>query len=260
VAAPGYLQLGEPLTLMARATEAGRPVQKMNVRAMISAPVHSLGNLLANAVPGTRAASGYLAAVKAGQFAKLPNAAAVFEAAVAELGRNEQFARQAGLTQVSPLEFRATQHKWLEPALVGETQFLASASRFDRAGAYQVVWEFAGAGACGPIQRQEISGLVVGIGKIDRAKTRVSTKIDPGGTITVQVKPLDSFGNLLGPGRGSVIKIEAAAGRPISPVIDLLDGSYQRTFAIKGRGDPGVTIGVGAETWSPAGELPRGPK
>jgi hypothetical protein len=48
VAAPASLQLGEPLTLIARATEARRPVQKMNVRAMISAPVHSLGNLRAN--------------------------------------------------------------------------------------------------------------------------------------------------------------------------------------------------------------------
>ena len=257
VAAPGYLQLGEPLAMVARATEAGRPVQQMNVRAMVSAPVNSLSNLLANAVPTTRAARSYLAAVKARQFTKLPNASAVVEAAVAELSRNEQFTKQASLTQVSPVELKPTQPKWLEPALLGETQYLASTTRFDRVGSYEVVWQFAGASACGPIQRQEITGLVVGIGKIDRAKTLVSTRLDPRGIVTVQFKPVDLFGNLVGPGRSSVIKIDAATARPTSPVIDLLDGGYLRTFAVKGKGELGVTVGVGSERWSPAGKPPR---
>lgn len=257
VAMPGYLQLGEPLAMTARVTEAGRPVQQMNVRALVSAPVHSLSNLLANAVPNTRAARKYLAAVKAGQFAKLPSAGAVFEAAVAELSRNKEFAKQASLTQVTPIEFKPAQHKWLEPALVGETQFLASTTRFNRVGTYEVVWELAGASACGPIQRQEITGLVVGIGKIDRLKTAVTIKPGPRETVTVQVKPVDMLGNLLGPGRGGAIKIDAETGRPISPVIDLLDGSYLRTFAVKGKGELGVKLGVGTETWSVVGKAPR---
>jgi hypothetical protein len=66
----------------------------------------------------------------------------------------------------------------------------------------EVAWQLAGASACGPIQRQETTGLVVGIGKIDRLKTVVSTRFGARRTLTVQVKPVDMFGNLLGPGRG----------------------------------------------------------
>lgn len=256
-ATPGHLQLGEPLTMTVRLAEAGRPVKQLNVRALVSSPVHSLSNLLANAVPKTRAAREYLVAIETGQFAKLPSAGAVLEAALAELSRNGEFAKQASLTQSTPIEFKPIQHKWLEPALVGETQYLASTTRFNRAGAYEVVWQIAGAGACGIIQRQEITGLVVGIGKIDRLKTVVSTKPGPGSIVTVQVKPIDMFGHLLGPGRGHVIKIDAEAGRPVSPVIDLLDGTYLRSFTVKDKRAVGLKIGVGAETWSPASELPR---
>jgi len=257
VAAPGYLQLGEPLTMIARATEAGRPVQRMNVRARVSAPVYSLSNLLASAVPHTRAARKYLAAVKAGQFAKLPDAAAVFEAALAELSRNRAFMAQAARVETTSVEFKPTQHKWLEPALLGETQYLASSDRFSRMGTYQVAWELAGASACGPIQRQEITGIVVGIGKIDPRKTLVSVRPGPRGTAAVRIKPVDAYGNLLGPGRGGVIRIDAAAAHPTSPVIDLLDGSYLRTFAVKGKEALGVNIGVGAENWTPPLPRPR---
>ena len=80
VAAPASLQLGEPLTLIARATEAGRPVQKMNVRAMISALVHSLGNLLANCRagrsrrPGEATPRGPLLSAQRGPRARTPRA------------------------------------------------------------------------------------------------------------------------------------------------------------------------------------------
>jgi hypothetical protein len=48
------------------------------------------------------------------------------------------------------------------------------------------------------------------------------------------------------------MKIDAEGGRPVSPVIDLLDGSYLRTFNVKGKGDPRVAVSVGTETWSAA--------
>jgi hypothetical protein len=257
VATPGRLQLGERLTLTARATEAGRPVQQMNVSAQVSAPVYSLSNLLATAVPNTRAARKYLAAVKAGQLSKLPNATAVFEAAVAELSRNEAFMVQATRTEAIPIEFKPVPHKWLEPALLGETRYLAGTDRFSRVGAYQVQWQLAGASACGPIQRQEITGVVMELAKIDPRKTLVSVTPGPRGTATVRVKPVDLYGNLVGPGRGGVVGIEALAGRPTSPVVDLLDGSYLRTFAVKGKEQLGVKISVGKESWTPELTLPR---
>ena len=256
VSTPGYLQLGEPLTMIARASEAGRPVQQMRVRATVSTPVHSLSNLLANAVPKTRAAREYLEVVKAGQFSKLPSVGAVFEAALAELSSNKEFMALATLTQAKKVEFLSIQHKWLEPSLLGETRYRANTSRLNRVGTYQVTWELAGESACGPIQRQEITSLVVGIGKIDRLKSEVKVKPGPRGTLTMQVKPVDKFGNFFGPGQGGIIKIDAERGKPTSPVIDLLDGTYLRTFAVKGKGEFGVKIGVGTEAWSTMGILP----
>jgi hypothetical protein len=256
VVTPGNLQIGEPLTMILRASEAGRPVQQMRVRAIVSTPVHSLSNLLANAVPKTRAAREYLEVVKAGQFSKLPSAGATFEAALAELSSDKEFMSLATLVQAKKVEFRSIQHKWLEPALLGETRYRANTSRLNRVGTYHVRWELAGDSACGPIQRQEITSVVVGIGKIDRLKSEVKVKPGPRGTLTMQVKPVDEFGNFFGPGQGGFIKIDAERGKPTSPVIDLLDGTYLRTFAFKGKGEFGVKIGVGTEAWSTMGILP----
>lgn len=260
VATPGYLNLGEPLTMTASVSEAGRPVQQMRVRAIVSAPVHSLNNLLASAVPKTRAGQKYLEAVKAGQFEKLPSAGAVVEAALAELSGNEEFMAQVNLTQATKVKFKPIKHKWLTPALLGETQYLANTSHFNHAGTYKIVWQLTGKSACGPIQRQEITSLAVGSGKIDRQKSVVS--IQPGlhDNVTVRIKPADRFGNLLGPGQGVTIMVDGERGRPTSPVVDLLDGTYLRSFAVKDKAKFGVNIGVGTKTWFSTGKLPSAGK
>lgn len=258
VAAPSVAHIGEPLTFTARVTEAGRPVQQMNVRAQVSAPVHSLSNLLANALPKTRSARKYLAAIQAGQYTKLPKVGAVVEAALAELRRNAGFMEQVNQLQTEPVEFKQASYPGLDPAIFGETRFIATTGRLSRVGAYQVVWQIAGASACGPIQRQEITGIVVGIGKIDRAKTVATLKPGPRGTLAVRVKPVDLGGNLLGPGQASMVKIDAQGLRPASSVIDLLDGTYLRTFTGKGKAE--VKIGVGTESWRVGGKSVLKPK
>lgn len=259
VAAPSVAHIGEPLRLTARLTEAGRPVQQMSVRALVTAPVNSLSNLLAHSVPQTRAARKYLAAIKAGQFTKLPKAGAVVEAALAELSRSAGFMEQVNQTQTEPFEFKQVPYTF-DPALLGETQFAVSTGRLSRMGAYQVVWQIAGASACGPIQRQEITGIVVGIGKIDRNKTVATVKPGPRGTLAVRIKPIDLGGNLLGPSQANLVKIDVQGLRPASSVIDLLDGAYLRTFSGKGKGRLEAKIGVGAESWGVGGTSVLKPK
>lgn len=249
VATPSYVKLGEPFKMNAQLTEAGRPAPAMSVRAHVTAPLHSIGNLLAKAVPTTRAGRRYLTQVRAGKWGQLPSASATLEAAIAELSRNQEFTQQTSRTQVLPIEIKPTLHPWLKPELLGETRYLANINQLSRVGNYQVTWQISGASACGPIQRQEITGLVVAFGKIDRQKTVVSTKLGPRGAVTVRVKPVDAFGNLLGPGQGSTITIEPEGARPISPLIDLLDGSYQRSFILKGSGPYSTHIGVDKDSW-----------
>ena len=260
VSAPAHLAIGEQLALSASLSEAGRPVQKMNVRALVSAPINSLSNLLAKAVPATRAARKYLAAVQAGQFDKLLSADAVLEAALAELSRNAEFMVEANRYETRALEFKPTSVPGLDPALLGETRFVTGVGQLSRVGAYQVVWQVAGESACGPIQRQELSSILVGIGQIDRERTAISTEFVRRGLLAVRVKPIDLGGNLLGPGQAVRVKIEVDGLRPGSRMIDLLDGTYLRTFVAKGEGEITAKISVGAESWVASGKSVLKPK
>lgn len=253
LSAPAHLVIGEELALSARFSEAGRAVEKMNVRALVSVPSNSISTLLAKAVPSTRAARKYLAAVQAGEYEKLPMANAVLEEALAELSRNPKFMAQVNRYETSTLEFKPTSVPGLNTALLGETALVTSVGRLSRVGVYQVVWQVVGESACGPIQRQEISSIHVGIGRIDRPRTAIRAKPLRRGLLAVRVKPIDIRGNLLGPGQAASMQIELEGLRPGSQVIDLLDGTYLRTFVVKGGRKIAAKISVGEERWVASG-------
>ena len=248
------LRAGEALLLTAQLSGGGRALPApLSVRAQIAEPVTAPGNLLTARVPRTRAAQKYLAAVRAGQWGKLPSATAVIEAAVAELLRDPVFHRAAGTSRtrtvvLEPLSLR----KGTDPVLLGETRFAAGATALTRAGAYPVTWEIAGDSSCGPVQRQEFASIVVGLGKFDVAASRLTQVPGPRGTVIVTIKPADAFGNLLGPGMAGSVRIDAEGAKPASGVIDLLDGTYLRAFAARGKGEKlPLKVSVNGEELTP---------
>jgi hypothetical protein len=240
VAAPrAPLRAGEALALAARLSGGGRALPAAPaVRATIAEPVTAPGNLLASRVPRTRAAQKYLAAVRAGQWNKLPPATAVVEAAAVELMRDPAFNKLAGATKSREFKLDpVAPRKGLSPALLGETRLATGAAKLQRAGAYPITWEIAGNSSCGPVQRQELGAVVVGLGKIDIAASKLAQAPGPRSTVIVTIKPSDATGNLLGPGMAALVKIETEGAKPVSEVIDLLDGSYLRAFAARGKGE-----------------------
>ena len=257
VGVSGALRAGEALRLTARASAAGGPLEELSMQVRVQGPRNAMGTLLAQAVPKTEAASTYLAAVNAGRYAKLPDAGRVLEAAIAELSRNRSFQTRAGGLQAAaalPLQAVAPP-KGLSASLLGETRYRTDFERPAFPGVYKLTWEISGKGACGPVQRREFADVVIGLGKLDRERSIVSRLPAPAGSMVVRFKPVDRSGNLLGPGRRSEVMIEAAAGRPTSAVIDLLDGSYLRSFAVGGKVMPRVTVGVGEERWDASAEV-----
>jgi hypothetical protein len=250
VDAPGHLMLGKNLTMTASASAAGQPVNQLSIQARVLGPVNSLSHLLASAVPQTRAGREYLAVVKAGRFERLPHPTAVMEAALAELSLNKAFMEQVAQVEIKPVTFRPTQHKWLKPALLGESRFLATSTPFSQVGAYQVKWQVSGPSACGRIQREALTSILVNHARFDPRKTEITFSPGPRGKASVRIKPVDANGLLLGPGRGELIQLDAITARPTSSLIDLLDGSYLRSFAVQGGAAPDVKVRVGRETWT----------
>jgi hypothetical protein len=91
----------------------------------------------------------------------------------------------------------------------------------------------AGNSNCGPVQRQELGGFVVGLGRIDPVASRLSQAIGSCGAVIVTIKPADAAGNLLGLMLADRVKIEAEGGVAASGLIDLLDGTDLRAFNVR---------------------------
>ncbi len=241
------LPAGASASLTARLSGGGRALAApAAVQAVVAAPATAPGNLLASHVPGTRAARKYLAAVRAGAWGELPSAQAVVEAAVAELAKAPAFVERAAAKRTSALKLEAVPpRKGVPPSLIGESRFAALATELQRAGAYTVRWQIAGVSSCGPVQREELGSFVVTLGRIDLAASKLTQTRTRRGTVAVTLKPVDAAGNLLGPGLASRVAIDAEGAKPVSEVVDLLDGRYARVFAAGGKGRslvPRVTV------------------
>ena len=116
-------------------------------------------------------------------------------------------------------------------------------------GNFQLELLYEGTNLCGPATRSEKSSFLVRLGAIDpdRSSIRI-TSVEPG-VVDVSITPMDSFGNILGPGYGDQITIQYGGSQPVGNVTDGLDGSYTQRFSgVSGR--PTVTAEVRGETVS----------
>lgn len=253
------LRAGEALSMVATVSEAGRPAPgSLRVQARIAGPAESLANLLSSAVPRTRAAQKYLAAVRSGRTEKVPASGAVLEAALSELARDPGFVATLRETEVQRVSLTSVPFKEAEARVLGAAQFTSRTAALTHDGAYSITWQIAGAGACGPVQREELSTILVTPANADRARTKVEVVPGRRGTFAVRVTPLDPFGNHIGPGRPQAMSLELEGRKAIGPLVDLLDGSYSQQFQGGLKGVGGGRITFQGESWTvPLSVKPR---
>jgi hypothetical protein len=163
-----------------------------------------------------------------------------------ELGRSPSFAkalerRTRLAATLKPLQTR------IDPTSGGTTQFSAVLPALARAGAYEMLWQIDGPTACGPVKRQERGTIVVYPGKLDPAKSAIRVTRVSGALSRLTVRPVDAFGNLLGPGVAQSIRASVEGLEPAGPLVDRLDGRYEQLFRGKPRPRHGVKIDIGGD-------------
>jgi hypothetical protein len=237
------VRAGEAVTFGATLSAGGRALaEPPGVQLVLNEPMRSHAELLAEFLPRTRAARALLAALRRGAWQKLGANGGAFEAALAELLRSRSFLDAARGSHTHELKLTPlVLPEGLTPELMGETRLNTNARVFDKPGVRSLTWQVAGASACGPLLRQETASLTVSLGRLDLDASQLRQRRGPLGAVLVSLRPADARGNLLGPGQASAIKIEAAGARPLTGVIDLLDGRYLRVFTPPEKGQKLVT-------------------
>jgi hypothetical protein len=209
--------VGHPLRLTAFLTEAGKPLQGLSpgsVRAVLSRPKASLGNVLSNArVEPLRA-----------QHADLISAAGRKASAMMahpDLRKSILDALKPGIDTVLVL-------KEQKPGF-----YEANYHDTGVAGIYSVHFQVNGEAATnGKFSRTFTTASSINVMPDARAtldSLRVSTIVPcslAGGCYAITLKPVDVHGNLLGPGKASLLNITEFAGRILNPISDELDGRY----------------------------------
>lgn len=240
----------DPLYFTARISSVA-PISQhsLAIKAKVLAPANPLGNLLAKWVPETKAAQEYLAGIESERFSKMPSSAVVFENALAEVSRNPEF--QKVLRQSVPLEVT------LNPAAAkgtkllqgGTSVFTGTIKAVPCPGTYEILWEIEGMTPCGPVHRQELGTVRIRT-MPERSTTPIKLISGPSKTFTLTLKPMDSQGNLLGPGLEHAIDVTIKGFKPAGKLLDRLDGSYSRTFKGVPTGPVEAQILVHGKRWT----------
>jgi hypothetical protein len=209
--------VGLPLRITALLTEAGKPIQGLapgSVRAVLSRPRASLGNVLSKAK---------VKPVKAPDADPISAAGRKASAMLADPGL-----RASILAAIEPSVETELILKESEPGL-----YEASYHDTKVSGMYNVRFLVKGQSAGNGNFTRTFSTYrsveVMSDGKATLQTVKVST-ITPcefsGGCYAITLTPMDANGNLLGPGKASLIKVAKFSGRILNPISDELDGRY----------------------------------
>ena len=209
--------VGRPLRVTASLSEAGKPIQGLpagSVRAVLSRPKASLGNMLAKAdvkpmqIPDADpiSAAGLKASAMLADPTLRPSILDALEPSVET---------ELILKESKPGLYQASYHDTLV------------------SGIYFVRFHVNGKSAVnGDFTRTFASARAVEV-MADENATLATVRVAPirpcrlaGGCYAITLTPVDTAGNLLGPGKASLIKITEFPGRILNPISDELDGRY----------------------------------
>ncbi|HEX7318173.1 MAG TPA: vWA domain-containing protein [Pyrinomonadaceae bacterium] len=202
-----FLYTGEPVEFYARVNERGRPVTGLRVRVSSNLPLYSYGNVMASDIdyapapdvqgdPVTDAQAKMLALQKRGGSALLSRGTNSF--ALRET-------RAAGL------------------GVYGDRLFYATTP-----GSYHFTVTVEGRTNDGDTFTRYLSFTKVVRTQLDsQSSTFVLTpQARAGGQYTLAFTPADRLGNLMGPGYGGLVKVNATNAKVSGPVRDLNNGTY----------------------------------
>ena len=228
--------IGQPLTLTAKLTEGGSPLAGLaagSVRAFISAPAASLGNILSASAarPAASAASDAISGAGLKALAMLADPAERTKLLDAlALGAEQGIP----LVETSPGTYSAP-----FPATTAE-------------GIYRVSFRIAGNSSNnGDFTRLFNTDYYVPVVTDTDATnrtlviTRLPTCAFAGGCFKLVIRPVDAKGNLVGPGKGAIIYAPPFNGQMSAPTVDNLDGTYVVTLGYNdaSAGAPVLQIG-----------------
>lgn len=218
---------GELIELQAYLSIGGRPVSDAHVTAEIIRPTQSLGTFLSTK-PMPPKPSGLVV----------------------------EPAPTLGLAKFERLQMRSSVSQWLKPVGTtvelehrGKGMYSASFSNTTTPGAYTVVFHVEGSHAdMGQFHRTDTLCTPVLFDQVDfqRSDLRVS-EVDVTPTelsMDLSFRPVDPFGNFLGPDYGDEIQVSLSAGDVQAQMQDNGDGSYSVPLQIPKGADPQVTITV----------------
>jgi hypothetical protein len=121
----------------------------------------------------------------------------------------------------------------------GGGQYSAPYEPGDVSGVYQILYRVnTSLPAFGEVERLAIQSVYTRFSDIDLAKSAVSTTVK-GNTVTINFRPITTYGRFIGPAQGSAFSIDGTDTR-LSNITDHQDGSY--TLVLAGNPDAQVSI------------------
>ncbi|MBN2129313.1 MAG: S8 family serine peptidase [Sedimentisphaerales bacterium] len=237
---------GDKIHVTAKLTEYGRPlVGAKTVAVSVSAPIVSRGNLLAEWLP--RVQRKPLRKEPPMQFKSKPyriGPNAVIEPLLAQLNKDKEFLAQLNRRETWSIQLVDNGDKRKGDWKAGDGIYSAFVANTVVAGDYSLAYNIGTESNCGQISRSQRASLLVRCAKFDLDKSDIRVERIPEGA-TIHIRPMDRFGNLLGPGHAHEVGMHVKDGRLAGTVFDNLDGSYQQRITFKKGFDPEISIRIG---------------
>lgn len=248
----GMHRAGDQIHVTARLTEYGRPFTGAKaVSVSVSTPAVSRGNLLAEWLPRVHMKA--LTQKPPMQFKFEPyriGVNAIIERRLAQLNKEQEFLAELSRRETRSVQLVDNGDKLKGDWKAGDGIYSAFIENTMIAGDYALAYRIGTESNCGNINRSQQAYLLVQAARFDLDKSDIIVERIPEGAI-IYIRPMDKFGNLLGPGHAHKVAIHVKGGRTPGTVLDHLDGSYEQRITFKKEIDPEISIrigGPGAET------------
>jgi len=242
----GIHRAGDQIHVTARLTEYGRPlIGAKAVSVSVSAPAVSRGNLLAEWLPRVQMQA--LSKKLPMQFKSKPyriGANAVIERRLAQLNKEQEFLAQLNRRETWSIQLVDNGDKRKGDWKAGDGIYSAFIENTMIAGDYALAYGIGTKSNCGDINRSQQASLLVQSARFDPDKSDIRVERIPEGVI-IYIRPMDIYGNLLGPGHAHKVGIHVKGGRPLGTVFDHMDGSYEQRITFKKEIDPEIFIRIG---------------
>jgi hypothetical protein len=237
---------GDQIHVTARLTEYGRPlIGAKAVSVTVSAPAVSRGNLLAEWLPRVQMRA--LSKKPPMRVKSKPyriGANAVIERRLSLLNKEQEFLVQLNRRETRSIQLVDNGDKSKGDWKAGDGIYSAFLENTVIAGYYSLAYGIGTESNCGDINRSQRASLLVQNARFDPDKSDIRVERIPEGVI-IYIRPMDKYGNLLGPGHAHKVSIHVKGGRPLGIVLDHMDGSYEQRITFKKEMDPEIFIRIG---------------